>query len=81
MPSHDELVKANAAIRAVPVADPARNRTVARPSCVSACAGSSDPRLVVKTTDVPSCTGVPPDLTTEARISDEPPGATVAGVA
>ena len=65
-----------ARICATPDAVPAFSRTVALPPLVRASAGWMLPRVVVKLTCVPFCTGTPPGSVTLAVISTEPLRAT-----
>jgi type II secretory pathway pseudopilin PulG len=62
----------NAWICAMPLTLPAWKRTLADPLCVRASYGSKLPRLVLKVTSVPFCTGVPDDSITVAVTSVEP---------
>ena len=58
---------------AAPDTSPAKKVVVATPLRVCASTGSTRPRLVVKRTVVPFCTGVPPGSITWAESSVEPP--------
>ena len=69
-----------AVMRAVPDEFPALNVVVATPLRVCASTGFTVPRLAVKRTVVPLCTGVPACSRTNAETSVDPPsGNEVAG--
>jgi hypothetical protein len=71
----------NAVMVAVPDRPSPVKRTVTLPFCVRASDGSIRPRVVVKLTTVPFCTGVPACSTTVATMSVEPVDATEVDVA
>jgi hypothetical protein len=58
---------------ATPESSPAKNVVTAVPFRVCASTGSTRPKVVVKRTTVPFCTGVPPDSITVADTSVLPP--------
>ena len=62
-----------ARISATPETSPAWNIVTAMPFLVWASTGSTRPRLVLKRTEVPFCTGVPLDSATNALTAVEPP--------